>query len=72
MSAKVENDEVLAVSPPVAGRKLGLGRNASYEAVRAGVIPSLRIRGKILVPLRALDALLDGAVEDWRSRRPKA
>jgi len=72
MSAKMQDDEVLAVSPPEFGKKLGLGRNASYEAARAGAWPSLRIRGKILIPLRALDVMLDGAVDDWRSRRPKA
>lgn len=73
MSMKTENAEplaeALAEAPPKAGKRLGLGRNASYEAVKRGDLPSIRIGGKILVPVRAIEALLDGAVEDWLRRR---
>jgi excisionase family DNA binding protein len=50
----------LAVSVPEAGRLLGIGRNSAYDAVRSGQIPSLRIGGRIVVPLQALLRLLDG------------
>jgi excisionase family DNA binding protein len=40
---------------------LRIGRSAAYEAVRAGQIPSLRIGRRVLVPVSALKALLDGA-----------
>ena len=39
---------------------LGIGRSAAYEAVRVGQIPSLRIGRRVLVPVSALSALLDG------------
>lgn len=36
----------------------GIGRNAAYAAVRAGEIPSLRIGGRIVIPIaRALEQL---------------
>jgi excisionase family DNA binding protein len=37
---------------------LGMGRSATYEAVRRGEIPSLRFGGRILVPVAALLRLL--------------
>ena len=39
---------------------LGIGRSAAYEAVRARQIPSLRIGRRVLVPVSALQALLEG------------
>lgn len=47
-----------------AGRILGIGRNAAYEGVRRGEIPSLRIGGRILVPRRRLMALINGDEEE--------
>ena len=43
-----------------AGRKLGLGRNSTYEGIRKGEIPSIRIGNRILVPKAALDRMLSG------------
>lgn len=54
-------DLPLALSVPEAGRLLGIGRNTAYDAVRNGEIPSLRIGGRIVVPLQALLRLLDRA-----------
>ncbi len=48
----------LTLTVPEAGRILGLGRNASYEAARTGAIPVLRIGGKLLVPRPALERML--------------
>jgi excisionase family DNA binding protein len=45
---------------PEAGRLLGLGRQASYEAARRGELPVLRIGRRLLVPAPALDRLLSG------------
>lgn len=41
-----------------AGRVLGMGRTASYEAVRRGDIPSIRIGSRVVVPVPALMAML--------------
>jgi len=41
-----------------AGRVLGLGRSASYDAARRGEIPVLRFGRRLLVSQVALDAML--------------
>jgi excisionase family DNA binding protein len=53
----VDEDE-LTISVPEAGRRLGLGKNASYEAARRGELPVLRFGRKLRVPLVALERLL--------------
>ena len=45
---------------PDAGQMLGLGRNATYDAVARGEIPVLRIGRRILVPRKALERLVNG------------
>jgi excisionase family DNA binding protein len=37
---------------------LGISRSHAYKCVRSGDIPSVRLRGRIVVPVRALDVLL--------------
>ncbi|HML93252.1 helix-turn-helix domain-containing protein [Methyloceanibacter sp.] len=46
---------------PEAAEKLGIGRNQAYEAARRGEIPTIRIGKRVLVPLAALERLLNGA-----------
>jgi excisionase family DNA binding protein len=48
-------------SVPEAGRRLGLGRNASYEAARRGELPVLRFGRKLIVPRIAFERMLAGA-----------
>jgi excisionase family DNA binding protein len=43
-----------------AGRLLGIGRNAAYEAARRGDIPTIRLGRRLLVPKAALDRMLNG------------
>lgn len=50
------NELVIEVS--VAAGILGIGRNAAYEAVRRGEIPSVRIGGRIVVPTAPLRKML--------------
>ena len=40
---------------------LGIGRNQAYEAARRGEIPSIRIGKRLLVPLAALERMLEEA-----------
>ena len=40
----------LVYTVPEAGRLLGLGRNAAYDAAKRGDIPTLRIGRLLLVP----------------------
>jgi excisionase family DNA binding protein len=46
------------ISVPEAGRWLGMGRNAAYDAARRGDIPTIRIGKLIRVPIVALERLL--------------
>jgi hypothetical protein len=44
---------------PETGKALGLGRVATYEAAKRGEIPTIRIGKLLLVPIRALEKMLD-------------
>ncbi|MEQ1954413.1 helix-turn-helix domain-containing protein [Mesorhizobium sp. CN2-181] len=50
----------LTVTVEEAAELLGIGRNAGYEGVRRGEIPSIRIGKRLLVPRAALDRMLNG------------
>ena len=43
---------------------LGISRALGYELVARGQLPSVRLGRRIVVPRRALDALLDAASQD--------
>ncbi len=56
------NNTPHVLSVPEAGRMyLNLGRNASYEAAHRGDIPTIKIGRKIVVPIRAMEKMLDEA-----------
>ena len=44
-----------------AGQRLGIGRNAAYDAARRGEIPTIKIGRRLLVPKRLFERLLDDA-----------
>ena len=50
--------EPRTLSVPEAGKWLGLGRNAAYEAARRGDIPTIRIGRLLRVPIIALERKL--------------
>jgi excisionase family DNA binding protein len=54
-------DDRKTLTIPEAAKALGIGRNAGYEAARRGEIPTIRIGKRLLVPLVALDRMLQGA-----------
>jgi len=59
----------LTISVPEAGRRyFNLSRGGSYEAAKRGEIPTIRIGRLIRVPVRALERMLDKAVERGRDR----
>lgn len=43
---------------PEVARILGLGRTATYDAIRRGDLPALRVGGRVLVPRVAIERLL--------------
>ena len=57
----MSDDERLVVSVPEAARLLGISRTHAYELIARGELPSIRLGRRILVPLRPLMRLLEGA-----------
>lgn len=53
-------DQRVTLTVEEAARLLGISRSLAYELVRDGEIPSLRLRRRIVVPRRAIDAMLRG------------
>lgn len=53
-------DQRMTVTVEEAARMLGVSRALAYELVRDGEIPSLRLRRRIVIPCRVIDALLAG------------
>ena len=48
------------ISVTEAARMLGISRTTAYEAVRDGTLPSIRIRGRIVISVAGLTAVLNG------------
>lgn len=48
----------LTVSVPVAGKALGLSRDAAYDAARSGDLPTLRFGRRVVVPTNKLREML--------------
>jgi excisionase family DNA binding protein len=63
-----QKSETLVYSVPEAGAKVGLGRNASYEAAARGEIPTVRFGKLLKVPKVAFDRMLESAT----TRKPEA
>jgi excisionase family DNA binding protein len=55
-----KSDGRVTLSVPEAGEKLGISRGSAYEAARRGEIPTIRIGSRLLVPVAALNRLLEG------------
>ena len=64
---KKQGDEASQTAPAfysvaATARMLGASEMTVYRAIQAGEFPALRIRGRIVVPARALEALTEEAV----------
>ena len=42
-------------------KRLGIGRNSLYAAIRRGEVPNIRLAGRIILPRPAIDAWLKSA-----------
>ena len=47
-----------------AAQMLGMSAMTLYRAISAGEFPAVRIRGRLIVPAKALDAMADVAVTE--------
>ena len=61
----IDNDGAprrLTLTVEEAGQVLGVSRGYAYELVRQGALPCMRLGRRIVIPVRALDALIDRVV----------
>jgi hypothetical protein len=57
-------DTELTISVPEAGKRYyGISKNASYDAAKRGEIPTVQVGRLFRVPVRAMEAMLDKAVD---------
>lgn len=47
-----------------AARLIGTAPVTLYRAIRDGEFPALRIRGRLIVPAQAIDAMIDAAINE--------
>jgi excisionase family DNA binding protein len=45
-------------------RLFGMSSMTVYRAIAAGEFPAVRIRGRLIIPARAVDSMVDAAVAD--------
>jgi excisionase family DNA binding protein len=55
----MENAQKYVLSVEDAGKRLGLSRPSAYQAVKRGELPVIRIGRRILVPVVALEKMLE-------------
>ncbi len=53
----------LALTVDETAARLGISRPTAYEGVRTGTIPSVKIGRRILVPIAALERMLQGGAQ---------
>ena len=58
-SQPIERQRTMSVTQVAA--VLGISRTTAYECVHSGELPALRLGGRIVVPIQAIDALLESA-----------
>ncbi len=59
MGQDIRTEECLTLTVPAAARKLGIARGTGYDMARRGIIPTLRFGKKLVVPVRAIERMLD-------------
>ena len=69
MEAKLSDREYLSVKE--FKDRLGVSRNLIYEQVRKGVLPSVRLGGRILIPVDALELLMQRQEQQESSADPE-
>ena len=69
MEAKLSDREYLSVKE--FKDRLGVSGNLIYEQVRQGVLPSVRLGGRILIPVDALELLMQRQEQQESSADPE-
>lgn len=58
LARSAADTERVTYTVPEAARRLGVGRNAAYSAVKRGELPAVKIGDRVLIPRVALEAWL--------------
>ena len=63
------SSDVAATAPcfysvPEAARMIGMAPVTLYRAIRDGEFPAMRVRGRLIIPARAIDAMIDAAITE--------
>lgn len=56
--------EPLFYSVAALARVTGMSKMTLYRAIAAGEFPAIRVRGRLIVPARALEAMIEAATAD--------
>jgi excisionase family DNA binding protein len=51
-------------SVAAAARLFGMSEMTLYRAIHAGQFPAVRIRGRLIIPAKAIDAMIEAAIGD--------
>jgi excisionase family DNA binding protein len=54
----------LFYSVPEAAHMIGMAPVTLYRAIRDGEFPAMRVRGRLIIPARAIDAMIDAAITE--------
>lgn len=65
LARPVESAEAVAWTVPETAKRLGIKRSAAYAYVKAGLLPSIKLGGRLLIPAAAVLALVDKAMREW-------
>ena len=57
----MSGDNKLTYNVSETAKYLGLSRNSTYQGILTGEIPSIRVGKRILIPVKALEKMLDEA-----------
>lgn len=63
------NNVKMVLSVNEVANLLGLSRNSTYEGVRRGEIPHIRVGKRLLIPRAALEAMLNRAASTTSNRQ---
>ena len=62
-SGAVQGGPAAFYSVSTTARLLGTSEMTLYRAIQAGEFPAVRIRGRIIVPVKAIEAMTDAAFQ---------
>ena len=65
-ASKAEPEPRRFYSVAEAARLFGMSEMTLYRAIHDGQFPAVRIRGRLIVPAKAIEAMVEAALEDNR------